>query len=302
MSDAAGQPRFGYVALVGRPNVGKSTLLNALLEQKISITAHKPQTTRHQILGICHDPAGQIVFVDTPGMHVVKAGDSAMNRYMNRMADSVTADVNLVAWLVDARGLTQADEAIGRRLKQREVPLYVVINKIDLVSDKTTLLPLTERLAEEYSPAEIVPVSARRGDALDTLKTALLAGLPEGAPEYGEDEITNRSSRFIATEFIREQVTRRLHQELPYAATVDIDMFRQESQVLHIAATIFVEREGQKGIVIGNRGETLKGIGTAARRSLETFFGCRVNLKLWVKVRKGWSDDERALQHLGYRD
>ncbi|MFK7958548.1 MAG: GTPase Era [Lysobacterales bacterium] len=299
MSDAF---RCGYVALIGRPNVGKSTLLNALLGQKLSITAHKPQTTRHQILGVCHYPDGQLVFVDTPGLHTAPQGVSAMNRYMNRVAEAVSGGVDVVAWLLDGRGLNDADRAIGDQLVAQGVNLFCVINKTDLVADKASLLPLSAELGERFSPKQVLMVSALKSKGLDELRSRLLTAVPEGPAVFAEDELTDRSERFIATEFIREQVTRRLHQELPYASTVEVEAFQREGKILHVAAIIWVEREGQKGIVIGNKGETLKGIGSAARNTLETFFECQVNLKLWVKVKKGWSDDERSLQQLGYMD
>ncbi|MEM1090393.1 MAG: GTPase Era [Pseudomonadota bacterium] len=304
MTDTDQNPthRCGYVALIGRPNVGKSTLLNALLGQKLSITAHKPQTTRHQILGVSHHDDGQLVFVDTPGLHAAPAGASAMNRYLNRVAEAVSQGVDVVAWLLDARGVTDADLKIGEGLRQRQGKLFCVLNKTDLVTDKAKLLPLSAELAERFDPDELLMISAQKGKGLEELRMRLLAAVPEGPPVFGEDELTDRSERFIATEFIREQVTRRLHQELPYASTVEVEAFQREGPVLHIAAVIWVEREGQKGIVIGQRGATLKGIGTAARATLEGFFACRVNLKLWVKVKKGWSDDERSLQQLGYVD
>lgn len=295
------QARCGYVAIVGRPNVGKSTLLNALIGQKLSITSHKPQTTRHQILGISHHEAGQLVFIDTPGLHT-ETGGNAMNRYMNRVARAVIEDVDAVLWMLDARSFENDDEAIGQRLASASPPLVCALNKVDLVSDKAALLPLAQRLQDQYNPAALMMISALKDQGLAALRQRLVELMPMSRPQFSEDELTDRSERFIAAEFIREQVVRRLHQELPYATTVEIEQFGRDGGLLRIAAVIWVEREGQKGILIGKGGASLKGIGSAARRSLESFFGGKVFLELWVKVKKGWSDDERALHRLGYME
>ncbi len=295
---APAEPRCGYVAIVGRPNVGKSTLMNRLLGCKLSITAPKPQTTRHQILGVKTVPAGQLIFIDTPGIHRRTA--RASDRYLNRVATAVLNDVDLIAWVVEAGRLTEEDRALGRRLAAARPPLVAAINKIDRFADKQALLPLAGELAG-FDPVEVVMISARTGSGVAELERRMLKLLPLNRPYFDADELTDRSEKFIAGEFIREQLTRRLHQELPYAATVEVEGFNRDGALLRIAAVIWVEREGQKGIVIGAKGRSLKAIGQAARASLERFFDCRVHLELWVKVKQGWSDDERALESFGYR-
>ncbi|MDJ0652761.1 MAG: GTPase Era [Xanthomonadales bacterium] len=294
------EQRCGYVAIAGRPNVGKSTLLNAMLGQKLAITAHKPQTTRHQILGIRTVPEGQMVFIDTPGIH--RTMPKAINRYMNRVARAVLQDVDVVAWVIDATHFGPDDEALGRELGRLNTPVVCVVNKVDLLADKQTLLQLAQRLSGEFGFDNIVMVSALKKKGLDELGERLLKLLPFSRPFFDEDELTDRSERFIAAEFVREQLIRRLHQELPYAATVEIEGFAREPNLVRIGAVIWVERSGQKGIVIGKGGATLKEIGSSARSALESFLGEKVFLELWVKVKKGWSDDERALQSFGYVD
>ena len=295
-----GDFRAGYAAIVGRPNVGKSTLLNRMLGQKISITAAKPQTTRHQILGIRTAPGGQIVFIDTPGVH--RQTPRAMNRYLNRVARAVVADVDVILWLVEAAQLTSDDRQLGTSLAAAGPPVLCVVNKIDRLKNKAQLLPFVQALDSEYHPAEILMISAEKGDGVDELEQRVLARLPRSEPIFDADEITNRSQRFLAAEFIREQVIHRTHQEIPYATTVEVERFEVADGLVRIGAVIWVEREGQKGIVIGRGGRTLKQIGTAAREQLETLLDSKVFLELWVKVREGWSDDERALQAFGYGD
>lgn len=297
--DEAGT-RCGYAALVGRPNVGKSTLLNAILGQPISITAPKPQTTRHQILGIHTVPDGQLVLIDTPGLHADQK--RAINQYMNRVARAVLADVDVVVWLIEASGLADDDRRIGEILRAAGPPLLVAINKIDRLTDKSRLLALASEVGTTFDPAEILMVSARKRDGIDRLVAAILARLPFSRPFYDEDEITDRSERFLAAEFIREQLTRVTHQEVPYESTVEIEAFDRGAELIRIRAVIWVEREGQKAIVIGKGGATLKRIGERARARLEELLGQRVYLESWVKVRAGWSDDERSLQAFGYRD
>jgi len=299
-SDSDTATRCGYTAIVGRPNVGKSTLLNQILGQKISITAHKPQTTRHQILGIKTVDRGQMIFIDTPGIHLDMP--KAINRYMNRVAMAVLQDIDLVLWLVEAGHLTREDEHVGQAVSRVSPPVLCVINKIDLLGDKQQLLPFAADLTKRFNLAQVLMVCARNGRGVDELEHGLLDRLPFSKPFYDADQITDRSERFLAAEFIREQVIRRLHQELPYAITVEIEAFARENKLLRIAAIIWVERQGQKGIVIGKGGESLKGIGAEARKNLEGLLGSKVFLQLWVKVKQGWSDDQRALQSLGYKD
>lgn len=290
--------RSGYVALLGRPNVGKSTLLNRLLAQKISITAPKPQTTRHAILGIKTLPDTQIVYVDTPGLH--RHARRAMNRYLNRAASSVLSYVDVVVLMMAAPRWTDEDEEALRRLADYPGPVLLAVNKVDLVADKTRLLPLLQTLSGKRRFAEIIPISAQAGTNLAALETAIAALLPEAEFLFPEDQVTTASERFLAAELIREKLTRYLRQELPYALTVDIERFQDTDHRLHIDAVIWVERPGQKGIIIGNQGAVLKTIGRQAREDMEKIFDRRVYLRTWVKVREGWSDDERALRSLGY--
>ncbi len=288
----------GFVALVGRPNVGKSTLLNALLGQKVSIATRKPQTTRHRILGIHQRDDAQIVYVDTPGLH--EGGRTAMNRYMNEAAGSALSEVDIVVFMTEAGRWTEADERVLRRLKGSNAPVIVVINKVDRVRDKNRLLPDISQMAERGDFAAVVPVSAEKKDNLEALEAAVIEHLPASPPLFPRDQVTDRDERFMATELVREQLTLMLGDELPYASTVEIEAFEQEGRLRRIAAIIWVERVGQRRIVIGEGGERIKRIGAAARQEMERLFGGRVYLKLWVKVREGWSDDARMLQSLGY--
>ena len=288
----------GFVALVGRPNVGKSTLLNAVLGQKVSIATRKPQTTRHRILGIHQRDDAQIVYVDTPGLH--EGGRTAMNRYMNEAAGSALGDVDVVVFMIEAGRWTDADERVLQRLQTVRAPVVAVINKADRLRDKNRLLPEIEALAGRYDFAAVVPVSALKSDKLDALESALIEALPRGPALFPRDQITDRDERFMVTELIREQLTLMLGDELPYASTVEIEAFEQEGQLRRIAAIIWVERVGQRRIVIGEGGEQAKRIGAAARLQMEHLLGGRVYLKLWVKVREGWSDDARLLKSLGY--
>jgi GTP-binding protein Era len=297
---ADGSRRCGYVAIVGRPNVGKSTLLNHLLGQKISITSRKPQTTRHQVLGIKTRDNYQIVFVDTPGLHL-NAG-KAINRYMNRAASSAIRDVDLVVFVVDRTAWTEEDAAVLEQIQQVGHPTMLVINKVDLLADKAELLPHLQLLADKGDFAAILPVSALRQHNVEALESQILHFLPESDHFFPEDQITDRSQRFLAAEIVREKIMRQLGDELPYAITVEIEEFAQEGDMLHIAAIIYVERNGQKKILIGDRGSRLRSIGSDARRDMESLFGSKVMLRLWVKVKSGWSDDERALRSLGYDD
>jgi GTP-binding protein Era len=292
--------RCGYVAIVGRPNVGKSTLLNHLLGQKISITSRKPQTTRHQVLGIKTEANHQVIFVDTPGLH--QAADKAINRYMNRAATSALRDVDVVVFVVDRTAWTDEDRMVLERVKATGLPTLLVVNKVDLLGDKSVLLPHLRQLEEEGDFAAIVPLSALRHHNVEVLEREIIRFLPESEYFFPEEQITDRSQRFLAAEIVREKIMRQLGDELPYAITVEIEEFSAEDGVLHIAALIFVERKGQKKILIGEKGTRLRSIGTDARRDMELLFDSKVMLRLWVKVKTGWSDDERALRSLGYDD
>lgn len=299
-SDATPASRCGYVAIVGRPNVGKSTLLNHLLGQKLAITSRRPQTTRHNMLGIKTEGDTQMVFVDTPGVHTHQP--KAINRYMNRAATSAVRGVDVVVFVVDRFSWTEEDELVARQLQNVDCPVILAINKVDLVADKNTLLPHLEKLAERLEAREIVPVSALRELNLDRLEALLSEHMPASPHLFPDDQITDRSSRFVAAEMVREKITRQLGDELPYQMTVEVEEFRDEQRVLHIGAVIWVERKGQKRILIGEKGERIKRIGQQAREDMEKLFDKQVMLRLWVKVKSGWSDSDRALRSLGFGD
>lgn len=290
----------GYVAIVGRPNVGKSTLLNALLDQKLSITSRKPQTTRHQLLGIKSDSSHQILYVDTPGIHA--AGKRAINRYMNRNAFSVIEDVDVVVFLVDRHHWTEDDQMVLEAVGKASAMVIIAINKVDMLKDKRTLLPLLSSLQARIPRAIVMPISAEKRDNLDALEQEVVKALPNAPFYFEKSQITDRTERFMASEVIREKLMRQLGDELPYAVTIQIDEFVEREAVTHISATIFVEREGQKTILIGKSGQRLKQIGIDARRDLEVLLEQKVMLNTWVKVKSGWSDSERALKSLGYDD
>ncbi len=292
--------RCGYVALIGRPNVGKSTLMNHLLGQKISITSRKPQTTRHRILGIKTTEHAQIIYVDTPGIH--RHAKRAVNRYMHRTTSSVIADVHVVVFLVEALKWTDEDELVLSTLKSVPVPVILAVNKVDRVKQKDELLPYLQELNRKMDFAEILPVSALAGTNLKQLEEVIVRHLDISGPYYPEDQLTDRSSRFLAAEIIREKLMRSLGQELPYALTVEIEKFEEQANLYRINALIWVERDNQKAIVIGEKGERLKKIGKQARLDMQKLFDRKIYLELWVKVKEGWSDDERALSSLGYRD
>ncbi|MDQ2075388.1 GTPase Era [Marinimicrobium sp. ABcell2] len=299
MSDTSkSASRCGYVAIVGRPNVGKSTLLNHMLGQKVSITSRKPQTTRNNVQGIKTEGSDQIVFVDTPGLHLGQA--KAINRYMNRAASTAIKDVDLVVFMVDRLIWTDEDEMVAQQLEHVTCPIVVAVNKVDQVDNKEVLLPHLKTLSERLPKAEIMPLSALRNTNLDRLEALILDHLPEGEHLFPDDQLTDRSSRFMASEIVREKITRQLGDELPYQMAVEIEEYKQEGKVLHISALILVERDGQKRILIGDKGDRIKQIGQQARVDMEKLFQSKVMLKLWVKVKSGWSDDERALRSLGY--
>jgi GTP-binding protein Era len=292
--------KCGYVAIVGRPNVGKSTLLNRILGQKLAITSDKAQTTRHAILGVHTRADGQIVFVDTPGIH--QRGDGALNRYLNRTARSAVADVNLALLVLEALRFDPEDEKALRVVADAGVPAIAVINKIDRVKDKEQLLPFLKALSERHDFLALIPVSATSGAQLDRLEQLIVDALPEGEPIFPDDQLTDRSERFLAAELVREQLVCRYGAELPYCTTVEIERFKDEGGRYLIHALIWVEREGQKAIIIGNKGEALKAAATDARLAMRKLFGCPVHLEVWVKVKKSWSSDEAALASLGYGD
>jgi GTP-binding protein Era len=297
MSDT-GPERCGYVAIVGRPNVGKSTLLNHILGQKISITSRKPQTTRHRVLGIKTEASVQVVFVDTPGLH--KRASKAINRYMNRAASSAIKDVDLIVMVVDRTAWTDEDEMVLEQVSAGGVPVILAVNKVDLMEQKGDLLPHLQFLAEQHDFRAILPISALNRHNIDELESCIERELPESVHFFPGDQLTDRSQRFMAAEIVREKVMRQLGDEIPYEITVEIEEFKLKGDVLHIAALLFVEREGQKRIIIGKGGTRLRSIGSEARRDMESLFDAQVMLRLWVKVKSGWSDDERALRSLGY--
>jgi len=292
--------KSGYVAIVGRPNVGKSTLLNHLVGQKISITSRRPQTTRHRIHGIRTTAEGQAVFVDTPGIHASEK--RAMNRYLNKAAGAALADVDVVLWLIDRPAWLPEDELVLQRIQGAGVPVILVINKIDRLEDKDVLLPFLQEASVRHEFAAMIPLSALRGANLEVLDRSIMELLPEGELIFPEDQVTDRSLRFMAAEIIREKLLRALGQEVPHALTVEIEEYKQEEGLTRIRALILVERTGQKAIVIGKNGEVMKKVGERARHDLERLLEGKVFLQLWVKVKEGWSDDERALRSLGYVD
>ncbi len=292
--------RFGYVAIVGRPNVGKSTLLNRILGQKVSIVTAKPQTTRQKLAGIKTTDMGQVVYVDTPGIHHTEK--RALNRYMNRVAKASFRDVDLVMFLVEAEKWTRQDDFVARALQQTNVPVMLVLNKIDEVSDKASLLASLEQYSAEGDYDSILMISAKNGSGVEELEKRVMEKLPFSRPFYDEDQFTDRSERFLAAEMVREQLTMRLHQELPYALTVQIEEFKRAKGLLTIGAIIWVERDSQKQITIGKKGVVLKHVGTKARVVLEELFGEKVFLRLWVKVSRDWSDSDRLIERFGYTE
>jgi GTP-binding protein Era len=292
--------RCGLVAIVGRPNVGKSTLLNHLIGQKISITSRKPQTTRHRILGVSTRDTVQTVYVDTPGLH--SAEGRALNRVMNRAALSALRDVDLVLMVVDGLKWTAEDDRVLAEVAASGKPALLLLNKVDRVEDKPALLPHIDALRARHAFEAIVPVSALRGHNLEALEREIAARLPESPHLFPPDQLTDRSERFLVAEIVREKLMRQLGAELPYANAVEIEEFATKGHTVHIGAVILVEKPGQKAIVIGQGGERLKRVGQEARLDIEKLLGQKVMLRLWVKVRSGWADDERALASLGYRE
>jgi GTP-binding protein Era len=301
-ADSQNQPAFrcGTAALVGRPNVGKSTLLNALIGWRLSIVSPKAQTTRHRILGILTDATSQILFLDTPGLH--KPRERAINRQLNKAARQTIAEADVAVQVIEAGRWNSEDQAVYDSIAAQNRPRLLVVNKVDAQKDKKLLLPFLADIDSKREFENIFLVSAQRKDGLQDLIDAIRRYLPESPPAFPEDEITDRSERFLASELIREQLMRQLAQELPYSTTVEIDNFQEGDKRAEIDATIWVEREGQKAIVIGEGGAMLKSIGTYARKAMVRLFERRVHLRLWVKVRENWSDDENALRTFGYSD
>ena len=292
----------GFVAIVGRPNVGKSTLLNQLLGQKVSITSRKAQTTRHRIVGIDTQGDDQIIYIDTPGLHIEEK--RAINRLMNRAASSSIGDVELVIFVVEGTHWTDDDEMVAGKLKDCKAPVLLVINKIDNVTDKTQLLPHIQEISQKINFLDVVPISAEKGEGVDIIKDIVKKHLPVGEHHFPEDYITDRSQRFMASEIIREKLMRFLGDELPYSVTVEIEQFKVDERtgMYRINGLILFERYGQNKMVIGNTCEKIKKIGIEARKDMQLFFDNKVHLELWVKVKAGWADDERALRSLGYSD
>ena len=292
--------RAGHVAVIGRPNVGKSTLVNALVGFKISITSNHPQTTRHRLLGIATFPHGQLLLVDTPGLH--REQKRAMNRMMNRAARGALEGVDAAVLVIEAGRWDDEDTLAFDALKAAGVPVVLAVNQVDRVKDKTTLLPFLAKVSAEREFAAVHPISALKRKGLEALVNDVLKLVPEQPALYAEDEITDKSQRFLAGELVREQLMRLLGAELPYATTVEVEQFAVDGKILRIGAVIWIEREGQKAIVIGKGGERLREIGSRARQQMERLFDNKVFLETWVRVREGWSDDEAALRTLGYHD
>lgn len=290
--------KCGYIAIIGRPNVGKSTLLNRLLKKKVSITSDKPQTTRCQILGIKSIDNTQAIYIDTPGIH--QAEKHAMNRYMNRLASSVIMDADVIVFMIEATRLYDEDELVFKKLQSTKAPIILAINKIDKIKDKAHLLPFIEKLQEKLHFTHIIPISATKDENIAELESLIMQMLPEGPHLFPDDQITDKNTRFQVAELIREKLIRATGQEVPYSTTVEIESLKEEGKLINISAIIWVEREGQKAIVIGKEGERLKKIGTQARKDIEKLLESKVFLRLWVKVKDRWTDDERALKSLGF--
>lgn len=288
----------GYIALVGRPNVGKSTLLNCILQQKVSITSKKPQTTRHSILGLQTEGEYQFVYVDTPGIH--QGNKKAMNRMMNKTAISVLRDVDVVAFLVDGTHWEDEDEYVLSLVKQSKIPCLLVVNKVDKIDDKSQLLPWIEQISQRHDFAAIIPISAKKGIQVDELKEKLRTYLLEGPHLFPEDQLTDRSTKFLCAELLREKIFRFCGQELPYSVTVDIESFKDEGNLVRIHALVWVDKDNHKRMIIGDKGQKMKEMATSARLDMEKLLGKKVFLQCWCKVKSGWADDERLLKQLGF--
>ncbi len=289
--------KTGFISIVGRPNVGKSTLLNHLIKQKISITSRKAQTTRYRIHGILTDEQAQFIFVDTPGFQVRHR--SQLNQAMNRIVVQSMQDVDVIVLVIEAGQCGQQDELVLRKLP-RNRPVILVVNKIDLLQDKLQLLPFMQKMADLYDFSDIIPVSALRNEQLPQLVETIRHYLPEGLPLFTEDEITDRSERFLAAELLREKIFRQVGEEVPYSVSVVIEQFTVEGELRRIYACILVEKANQKAIIIGRQGKRMKEMATQARKDMEALFGGKVYLEVWVKVKTGWADDAAILKSLGY--
>ena len=302
MSNIEKQANFkcGYIGIIGRPNVGKSTLVNLFVNHKVSITSNRPQTTRHRILGIKTTEQSQFVFVDTPGVHFDRK--QALNQIMNKTALAVIADVDIILLMLDRLEWGKIEQSILEEINKVSIPVVLVVNKIDQLKNKSRLLPYIQSLSEKFKFREIIPISAKTGESVERLEKIILDCLPESMPFFPEEQVTDKTERFVVAEIIREKLMRTLGQELPYSLTVEIDSFKTKNEILHISAVIWVERKGQKIIVIGKGGEQLKKIGQLARVELEKYFDQKVFLQLWVKIKQGWTNNERALRSLGYQD
>lgn len=290
----------GYIALVGRPNVGKSTLMNRILKQKLSITSKKPQTTRHSILGIETEGDYQYIYVDTPGIH--QGNKKMMNRLMNKSALTTLKDVDVVVFVVEGTHWTEEDEYVLKLIKKANMPCLLVVNKVDKIADKSVLLPWLETMNQRYEFKAIVPLSAKSGDQVDELIQEIKPYLPEGPHLFGPDQFTDRPIKFLCAELLREKIFRFCGQELPYSTTVDIEAYQDEGQLVRIHALIWVDKENHKRMIIGDKGKKLKEMATSARMDIEKLLGKKVFLQCWCKVKSGWSDDKRILKQMGYDD
>lgn len=288
----------GFAAIIGRPNVGKSTLINQLIGQKISITTDKPQTTRWQILGVHTTEEAQVIYIDTPGLHAYDK--KAVNRYMNRVARAVIKDADILLFMIEATKWREEDELVLKELKSAEKPVILILNKVDLLADKSKLLPMIDGLKERFPFVHIIPISALKNKNVERLEKEIIALLPEGGALYPIETKSDKPQNFQVAEIIREKIIDATHEELPYATSVAIEQFAMTENLAEIGAIIWVERPGQKKIIIGKRGEMLKKIGTMARLDLEKQLGQKVYLRLWVKVKANWADDEKALRTFGY--
>ena len=288
----------GYIALVGRPNVGKSTLLNCILQQKLCITSRKPQTTRHSILGVQTTGEHQFVYVDTPGIH--QGSKKAINRLMNKSAHSTLRDVDVAVFVVDGTHWEEEDEFVFQMIAHIGVPCILAVNKVDKIVDKMQLLPWLEQMSKRHNFVAIIPLSAKTGKQVDELQEKLQGYLPEGPHLFDEDQFTDRSSKFLCAELMREKIFRLCGQEIPYATTVEVESFKEEGDLIRIHLLILVDRANHKRIIIGDNGQKLKEMATNARMDMEKLLGKKVFLQCWCKVKSGWADDERMLRQLGY--
>ncbi len=292
--------KCGYIAILGKPNVGKSTCLNHILGQKVSITSRKPQTTRQQILGVKTNDHAQAIYVDTPGIH--SNNKNALNRYMNRAATSVIDGVDIIVFMVVAGKWAEQDDWILEKLKEATCPIVLAINKIDRFKDKGKLLPLIKEYSQKHNFSEVIPISAKSSDSTQQLEAIIEKKLPDGIQQFPDDQITDRSQRFLAAEIVREKIMRQTGDELPYSIALEVEEFKEKKAIVHIGILILVDKRSQKSIIIGKEGSRLKEVGRQARLDLENMLDSKVFLRLWVKVREGWADDERALNSLGYKE